>query len=72
MKARYAAQLAAAAALLALPSGLTDFWIFITIEVLAFALYAVSFNVLLGYGGNAVLRSRRLFRRRAATRRRSS
>ena len=51
MKTRYAAPLAAAAALLALPSGLTDFWIFITIEVLAFALYAVSFNVLLGYGG---------------------
>src|SRR6516165_1921361 len=51
MKTRYVAPLAAAAALLALPSGLTDFWIFITIEVLAFALYAVSFNVLLGYGG---------------------
>ena len=51
MKARHAAPLAAAAALLALPSGLTDFWIFITVEVLAFALYAVSFNVLLGYGG---------------------
>ena len=39
------------AALLALPFGLTDFWIFIAVEVLAFALYAVSFNVLLGYGG---------------------
>ncbi len=51
MKARLVAQLAAAAALLALPFGLTDFWIFIAIEVLAFALYAVSFNVLLGYGG---------------------
>jgi branched-chain amino acid transport system permease protein len=38
-------------ALLALPLALTDFWIFIAIEVLAFALYAVSFNVLLGYGG---------------------
>lgn len=41
----------AAAALLGLPLALTDFWIFIAIEVLAFALYAVSFNVLLGYGG---------------------
>jgi branched-chain amino acid transport system permease protein len=41
----------AAAALLALPLALTDFWIFIAVEVLAFALYAVSFNVLLGYGG---------------------
>lgn len=38
-------------ALLGLPLALTDFWIFIAIEVLAFALYAVSFNVLLGYGG---------------------
>jgi len=51
MKGQYAALLAAAAALLVLPLGLTDFWIFIAIEVLAFALYAVSFNVLLGYGG---------------------
>jgi len=51
MKAQHAAPLAAAAALLALPFGLTDFWIFITVEVLAFALYAVSFNVLLGYCG---------------------
>jgi branched-chain amino acid transport system permease protein len=38
-------------ALLALPLALTDFWIFIAIEVLAFSLYAVTFNVLLGYGG---------------------
>jgi branched-chain amino acid transport system permease protein len=51
MNARHAAPLAAAAALLALPFGLTDFWIFIAVEVLAFALYAVSFNVLLGYCG---------------------
>jgi branched-chain amino acid transport system permease protein len=51
MRARYVAPFVAAAALLALPSGLTDFWIFIATEVLAFALYAVSFNVLLGYGG---------------------
>jgi len=51
MSTRHAARLAGGAALLALPFGLTDFWIFIAIEVLAFALYAVSFNVLLGYGG---------------------
>ena len=37
--------------LLGLPFALSEFWIFIAIEVLAFALYAVSFNVLLGYGG---------------------
>lgn len=40
-----------AVVLLALPFALSQFWIFIAIEVLAFALYAVSFNVLLGYGG---------------------
>jgi branched-chain amino acid transport system permease protein len=51
MKAQHAAPLAAAAVLLALPFGLSDFWVFISIEVLAFALYAVSFNLLLGYGG---------------------
>jgi branched-chain amino acid transport system permease protein len=38
-------------ALVALPAALSDFWTFIAIEVLAFSLYAVSFNVLLGYGG---------------------
>ena len=41
--------LAGGIALLALPLALSDFWLFIAIEVLAFALYAVSFNVLLGY-----------------------
>ena len=41
----------AALALLGLPFALSEFWTFIAIEVLAFALYAVSFNVLLGYGG---------------------
>lgn len=40
-----------AIALLGLPFALSEFWTFIAIEVLAFALYAVSFNVLLGYGG---------------------
>ena len=43
--------LGGALALAALPYAISDFWIFIAIEVLAFALYAVSFNVLLGYGG---------------------
>ena len=42
---------ASTVALLALPLVLSEFWTFIAIEVLAFALYAVSFNVLLGYGG---------------------
>lgn len=41
----------AAVVVLALPLALSQFWTFIAIEVLAFALYAVSFNVLLGYGG---------------------
>jgi branched-chain amino acid transport system permease protein len=45
------AALAGAAVLAALPLALTDFWLFIAIEVLAFSLYAVSFNLLLGYGG---------------------
>ena len=40
-----------AVALLGVPWVLSEFWTFIAIEVLAFALYAVSFNVLLGYGG---------------------
>jgi branched-chain amino acid transport system permease protein len=40
-----------AVVLLGLPFALSQFWTFIAIEVLAFALYAVSFNVLLGYGG---------------------
>jgi branched-chain amino acid transport system permease protein len=41
----------AAVALLAVPFVLSDFWTFIAIEILAFALYATSFNLLLGYGG---------------------
>jgi branched-chain amino acid transport system permease protein len=41
----------AALAAIALPLGLSDFWTFIATEVLVFALYAVSFNLLLGYGG---------------------
>ena len=41
----------AAILLVALPFAISSFWIFIAVEVLAFALYAVSFNVLLAYGG---------------------
>jgi branched-chain amino acid transport system permease protein len=44
-------RVAVAALLLGVPLVLSEFWTFIAIEVLAFALYAVSFNVLLGYGG---------------------
>jgi branched-chain amino acid transport system permease protein len=51
MSAAVLRPLCGAIALLALPLALSDFWIFIAIEVLAFSLYAVSFNVLLGYGG---------------------
>ena len=29
----------------------SDFWVFVFIEMLVFALYAVTFNLLLGYGG---------------------
>lgn len=39
------------AALMLLPLALSDFWLFIAVEVLAFALYAISFNLLMGYGG---------------------
>jgi branched-chain amino acid transport system permease protein len=36
---------------LAAPFMVSDFWIFVFIEMLVFALYAVTFNLLLGYGG---------------------
>lgn len=48
---RRALWVGAGVALCAAPAALSDFWVFIAIEMLAFALYAVSFNVLLGYGG---------------------
>ena len=41
MKARHAVLLTATAVLVALPFGLTNFWIFIAVEVLAFALKRV-------------------------------
>jgi branched-chain amino acid transport system permease protein len=37
--------------LLVLPPLVSDFWIFVFIQIIAFALYAVSFNFLLAYGG---------------------
>lgn len=36
---------------IAVPFVVSEFWTFIAIEVLVFALYASSFNLLLGYGG---------------------
>lgn len=39
------------ASLVLIPWSLSDFWLFIAVEVLAFALYALSFNFLLGFGG---------------------
>lgn len=42
---------ALAVVLLGLPFALSEFWTFIAIEIVAFALYAASFNLLLGYGG---------------------
>jgi branched-chain amino acid transport system permease protein len=33
------------------PLAVSDFWVFVFIEMLVFALYAVTFNLLLGYGG---------------------
>lgn len=41
----------AVAVALAVPLVASDFWLFIAIQALAFGLYAMSFNLLLGYGG---------------------
>jgi branched-chain amino acid transport system permease protein len=50
MRARYALPVVAFAALVApLVSG--QFWTFVYIEVIVFALYAVTFNLLFGFGG---------------------
>ena len=51
MKSPLILWIAAFLALLGVPWLVSDFWVFIAVEVLAFALYALSFNVLLGYGG---------------------
>jgi branched-chain amino acid transport system permease protein len=37
--------------LVAVPAAASEFWIFVTIQIMAFSLYAVAFNLLLGYGG---------------------
>lgn len=48
---RYELLLALALSLLVLPFLLSPFWVFIAVEMLVFSLYAMSFNLLLGYGG---------------------
>lgn len=42
---------ALACALLVAPFLLSSFWVYIAVKILAFTLYASSFNLLLGYGG---------------------
>lgn len=39
------------AAAVALPFAVSDFWIFVLMKIAIYGLYAVSFNLLLGYGG---------------------
>jgi branched-chain amino acid transport system permease protein len=51
MRRQTALLLACVALVLGAPFAVSDFWIFVFIEVLVFALYAVTFNLLLGYGG---------------------
>jgi branched-chain amino acid transport system permease protein len=51
MKGRIAFALALLTVVLGAPLAVSDFWVFVFIEVLVFALYAVTFNLLLGYGG---------------------
>lgn len=50
MSARLALILIAASALL-IPAFAGPFWVFVAIEVVVFALYAVTFNLLFGFGG---------------------
>lgn len=40
-----------ALALLGLPFAVNDFWVFVGVEIVVFALYAATFNLLFGYGG---------------------
>jgi branched-chain amino acid transport system permease protein len=51
MTGRIAALAATLAAIAVGPLLVSDFWIFVIIEMMVFALYAASFNLLLGYGG---------------------
>lgn len=46
-----AAMLLIFAVLAAAPLLVSDFWLFVLVEVLVYGLYAVSFNLLFGYGG---------------------
>lgn len=41
----------ATALVVAIPFAVNDFWVFIAIECVVFALYAATFNLLFGYGG---------------------
>lgn len=47
----YAGLAAVAIAVLGTPYVVSDFWLFMGVEVFVFALYALSLNLLLGYGG---------------------
>lgn len=51
MNGRLAIVLLFALAAILAPVLVSDFWVFVFIEMLVFALYAVTFNLLLGYGG---------------------
>jgi branched-chain amino acid transport system permease protein len=48
---RWVIALLCALALAAAPWLVSDFWVFVFIEMLVFGLYAATFNLLLGYGG---------------------
>ena len=51
MKREAAFSVVILAVALGAPFAVSDFWTFVFIEILVFALYAVTFNLLLGYGG---------------------
>lgn len=51
MKRRDAALVLVALAVLGAPYAVSKFWVFVAVEVFVFALYALSLNLLLGYGG---------------------
>lgn len=45
------AAIAVGVILLGLPHLVNDFWVFVGVEIIVFALYAATFNLLFGYGG---------------------
>lgn len=47
----YPALAAVTIAILGVPYVVSEFWLFMAVEIFAFALYALSLNLLLGYGG---------------------